>query len=67
MIFVVDRTKAIGGDISQNNVADNDLVKETNAGKNGKVIALDPQVWYLSGSGLESLQIMLDDVKKALE
>jgi iron complex transport system substrate-binding protein len=43
------------------------LVKETNAGKNGKVIALDPQVWYLSGSGLESVQLMLDDVKKALE
>lgn len=67
VIFVVDRTKAIGGDASQNNVADNDLVKETNAGKNGKVIALDPQVWYLSGSGLESVQIMLDDVKKAVE
>nr|MBO0463883.1 hypothetical protein [Enterococcus sp. DIV2402] len=66
-MFVVEHTKAIGGDTSQNNVADNDLVKETNACKNGKVIALDPQVWYLSGSGLESVQIMLDDVKKALE
>uniref|UniRef100_UPI00403F3B45 siderophore ABC transporter substrate-binding protein n=1 Tax=Candidatus Enterococcus willemsii TaxID=1857215 RepID=UPI00403F3B45 len=67
VIFVVDRTKAIGGDDSKNNLAANDLVKETNAGKNDKVIELDPQVWYLSGSGLESVKIMLDDVKKALD
>lgn len=65
ILFVLDRTKAIGGDTSKNNVADNELVKQTNAAKNGKVISLDPQVWYLSGSGIESLQIMLDDVKAA--
>ncbi|MHC5267835.1 siderophore ABC transporter substrate-binding protein [Enterococcus sp. LJL98] len=67
ILFVVDRTKAIGGDATQNNVADNDLVKETNAGKNNQVIALDPQVWYLAGSGLESLNIMLDDVNQAFK
>lgn len=67
LLFVIDRTKAIGGDASQNAVADNDLVKETNAGKNNKVIALNPQVWYLAGSGLESIEIMLDDVNHAFE
>lgn len=67
IIFVVDRTKAIGGDASQNAVAENDLVKETNAGKNNQVIALDPQVWYLAGSGLESIEIMLDDVNQAFK
>lgn len=67
IIFVVDRTKAIGGDASQNAVADNDLVKETNAGKNNQVIALDSQVWYLAGSGLESIEIMLDDVNQAFK
>ncbi len=67
VIFVVDRTKAIGGDASQNAVAENDLVKETNAGKNNQVIALNPQVWYLAGSGLESIEIMLDDVNQAFK
>lgn len=65
IIFVVDRTKAIGGDDSQNNVADNALVKQTTAGKNQKVISLDPSVWYLAGSGLESVKIMIEDVNQA--
>lgn len=66
VIFVVDRTKAIGGDSSKNNIAENELVKQTTAGLNNQVIQLDPAVWYLAGSGLESLEIMLDDVEKAL-
>lgn len=67
VIFVIDRTQAIGGDDSKNNVAENKLVKETTAGKNGKVILLDPAVWYLAGSGIESVDIMGDNVAKAFE
>ena len=67
VLFVIDRTQAIGGDDTNNNVADNELVKETNAGKNGKVITLQPDVWYLSGGGLESVETMLTDVQKALD
>jgi len=67
ILFVVDRTQSIGGDTSNNDMADNELVKQTNAGKNNKVIQLDPQVWYLVGSGLESLKIMIDDVNQAFE
>lgn len=67
VIFVVDRTKAVGGDQTETSLADNDLVKDTNAGKNGKVIVLNSEVWYLAGSGLESLKIMLDDVNQALK
>ncbi|WP_368251787.1 siderophore ABC transporter substrate-binding protein [Enterococcus sp. 2201sp1_2201st1_B8_2201SCRN_220225] len=67
VLFVIDRTKAIGGDDSQNQVAENELVKETNAGKNGKVISLQPDVWYLSGGGLESVKAMIEDVAQAVE
>ncbi|MGF2941473.1 siderophore ABC transporter substrate-binding protein [Enterococcus xiangfangensis] len=67
IIFVVDRTKAIGGDTSDNNVADNELVAQTTAGKNNKVITLQPDVWYLSGGGLESAKMMLEDVNQAFE
>jgi len=63
----VNRTQSIGGDTSNNDMADNELVKQTNAGKNNKVIQLDPQVWYLAGSGLESLKIMIDDVNQAFD
>ncbi len=67
VLFVIDRTKAIGGDDSKNNVADNVLVKQTNAGKNGKVITLTPDVWYLSGGGIESTELMIQDVVKGFE
>ena len=64
---MVDRTKAIGGDDSKDNVAANELIQKTDAGKNGKVIMLQPDVWYLSGGGLESMHLMIEDVKKGLE
>lgn len=67
VLFVVDRTKAIGGDDTNNKVADNELVAETTAGKDGKVISLQPDVWYLSGGGLESVKLMLEDVNKVFE
>ena len=67
VLFVIDRTKAIGGDDSNNNVADNELVAQTTAGTNKKVISLQPDVWYLSGGGLESVKMMLEDVNHALE
>ena len=67
ILFVIDRTKAIGGDDSKNNVADNELVKQTNAGKDGKVISLTPDVWYLSGGGIESTELMIKDVLKAFK
>ncbi|MGH1649309.1 siderophore ABC transporter substrate-binding protein [Enterococcus gilvus] len=67
ILFVVDRTKAIGGDDSNNHVADNELVAQTTAGKNKKVISLQPDVWYLSGGGLESVSLMLKDVNKTFE
>ncbi|MFV0561348.1 MAG: siderophore ABC transporter substrate-binding protein [Enterococcus sp.] len=67
ILFVVDRTQAIGGDTSNDNVATNELIEQTNAGKNNKVISLQPDVWYLSGGGLESMEMMLEDVNQAFE
>ena len=32
-----------------------------------KVIMLQPDVWYLSGGGLESMHLMIEDVKKAIK
>lgn len=65
ILFVVDRTKAIGGDDSKDNVSANELVEQTDAGKNNQVISLQPDVWYLSGGGLESMKLMIEDVNQA--
>ena len=67
ILFVVDRTKAIGGDDSKDNVAANELIAQTDAGKHHKVISLQPDVWYLSGGGLESMKLMIEDVAQALK
>ena len=67
ILFVIDRTKAIGGDTSKDNIATNELVAQTTAGKNDKVITLQPDVWYLSGGGLESMKLMIEDVNQALK
>ena len=65
ILFVVDHTKAIGGDDSKDNVSANELVEQTDAGKNDQVISLQPDVWYLSGGGLESMKLMIEDVNQA--
>lgn len=67
IIFVIDRTKAIGGDDSENNVSKNELVTQTSAGKNNKVISLAADVWYLSGGGIQSTSLMLKDVEEAFK
>lgn len=69
-IFVIDRSAVVNtgsGATSAKELVENDLVKNTNAFKNGKIVYLDPNVWYLSGGGLKSTQIMVDDINKALE
>ncbi|RRR54217.1 ferrichrome ABC transporter substrate-binding protein [Streptococcus suis] len=68
IVFVVDRTLAIGGDDTQNSdILNNALIQETNAGKNKKIITLTPDLWYLSGGGLESTKLMFEEVVAHLE
>lgn len=68
IIFVVDRTLAIGGDDTQNSdILNNALIQDTNAGKNKKIITLTPDLWYLSGGGLESTKLMFEEVVARLE
>ena len=67
ILFVINRTLAIGGDNSSNDgVLENALIAETPAAKNGKIIQLTPDLWYLSGGGLESPKLMIEDAQKAL-
>lgn len=66
-LFVVDRTVVVGGTNLASQTLENDLVKTTNAGKNNKIVYLDPGTWYLSGYGLESVPKMLDEVMTAIK
>ena len=67
-LFVVDRDAAIGNQgESARQVLENELVKGTNAYKNGRIVYLDPSYWYLSGGGLVSVSKMIEEVAAGLK
>lgn len=65
MMFVVDRNAAVGNDASASDTLENELVQKTNAYQNEKIIYLDPDYWYLSGGGLQSVSEMVTAIESA--
>jgi len=67
IIFVVDRDGAIGtaDAASAQEIMDNELVNSTTAAQNDAIYYVDSQVWYLTGSGLQSLPKILADIEQA--
>ncbi|MGO2240425.1 MAG: ABC transporter substrate-binding protein [Halomonas sp.] len=64
VVLVIDRSAAIGDE-----PADVDALTQTlsDAGaENARVIMLTPALWYLSGGGLQSLALQIDEVMAAL-
>jgi iron complex transport system substrate-binding protein len=55
------------GEPASKELIENDLVKGTNAYKNGKIIYLAPNYWYLSGGGLLSVEAMVGEVSATVE
>lgn len=67
IIYVIDRSTAVGGTVFASDTLNNDLVNETKAAKQGKIISLDAETWYLIGGGLNAIQSMMDEVIAAFE
>jgi iron complex transport system substrate-binding protein len=68
-IYVIDRDASLGrNDSSAKQMLDDAQVEKTAAGKNNRVVYLDPYNWYmLDGAGLNSLQENVDSLLTALE
>lgn len=62
VILVVDRTVVVGGDTDGAKTLDNELVNGTTAAQNDQIHYLSPDIWYLSGGGLESVDLMCDEI-----
>ncbi len=65
-LFVIDRDAATGqkeGNARQ--VLDNELVRQTAAWRKGQVVYLDPATIYLSGGGLQSVNLLREQVASA--
>lgn len=67
ILFVIDRSQAIQaeGD-NQLQMLDNEFIAKTEAAKNDRIITLSPDLWYLSGGGLESIHLMIEEISEAI-
>lgn len=66
-LFVIDRAAVVGGETDASAAMDNDIIKETQAYKNGKIHYLNPEVWYITSGGFTGTGVMLDEVSASLE
>lgn len=69
VLFVIDRSAAIGteGAAGAATLLDNDLVNSTEAAKEGRIVYLASDIWYLSSGGFTGTSQMIDEVRTALE
>lgn len=58
VIIVMDRGAIVKGDKTAEELMDNAFVKETEAAKNNRIIYVDPQNWYLTEGGIQSVLSM---------
>lgn len=66
VILIVDRSEAIGAGKLEKAAFENNEVKTTSAYKNGDIVYLQADLWYLSGGGLDSLTKQIEAVESAL-
>ena len=48
-------------------VLDNDIIKQTKAYKDGHIVYLDAANWYLAFGGLESMEIIAQELDRAVK
>ena len=64
-LFVIDRSAAIGDEALDQAQLKDALAQQHAAGI--KVVVLSPELWYLSGNGLESVRLQVEEVVAGLK
>lgn len=67
VLLYVDRTSVVGGSKLGNETLNNALVNESKAGKNGKIIPLSADIWYLAQGGLNAYKTCVNEVLNAFK
>lgn len=67
VLFVIDRTAAIGGDATSASLEENPIILETTAYKKNQITYLSPSAWYLAEGGVETFRIMMEEVALVLK
>ena len=66
-IFVVDKGAVTGKGESAQALLDNEIMNNTDAAKNNKIIYLNSEVWYTVAGGVDSTMAMLDEIAEAIK
>lgn len=67
ILFIMDRDTVTSGKPSDKASIEDENIRKTKACQNGTIAYLPSERWYLANSGINSMKLMLDDVRKALE
>ena len=64
MIFVIDRNYVLDGQNPEGHEIDitNDIINLTDAGQNGHIFSLNPEVWYIAPGGLQGMRSQVSGV-----
>ena len=67
-LFIIDRGAVTGSTAqSAKEVVENELVKTTTAYKEGHIIYVNPQAWYVGGAGLLATDEILTEIENAIK
>ena len=67
VLFVIDRTAAVGGQSNIEKDMENEIIQKTTAYKNDRIVYLDGPLWYLAGGGLQSELMKIEEVLAELK
>ena len=67
VLFVIDRTAAIGDKSNIEDDMENEIIQQTTAYKNKRIVYLDGPLWYLAGGGLQSELAKIEEVLAELK
>lgn len=65
-LFVVDKSAGTSGSedySAAKEVIENELVKTTDTYKNGNIVYLNAQAWYVGGAGLQAADLIIEDME----
>lgn len=64
IIFLMDRSAAVGSSGALDQIMTNALVKNTTAGRQNDMYVLDPMSWYILPGGIQSTLQMIADIEQ---
>lgn len=68
IIYIVDRTAVMEGrPVLTAESLNNPLLKQTPAWRNGRVVFVDAEAWYVTAASVNSLNIIIDDLLKGYQ